>query len=128
MKTVLVIEDNEDNLLLITYSLKNAGYSVISAINGETGVEMARRNRPSFILMDVNLPGIDGIEATKKIRASEIKCSIPIIALTSFAMQGDREKILKAGCNGYFEKPIDPNTIVDQIEKIIASCREKKSR
>ncbi len=119
MKTVLVIEDNKDNLLLITYSLKNAGYEVISAANGEAGVETARRERPHFILMDINVRGIDGIEATKKIRASEIGDTIPIIAITSYAMRGDREKTMQAGCNGYFEKPIDPMTIVEKIHAIL---------
>lgn len=121
MKTVLVIEDNMDNLLLITYSLKNAGYEVISAASGEAGIETARRERPYFILMDINLPGIDGIETTRRIRASEIGDTIPIIAITSYAMHGDREKTMQAGCNGYFEKPIDPMTIVKKIQQIINS-------
>lgn len=126
MRTVLVIEDNKDNLLLITYSLKNAGYKVISAENGETGAEIARRELPYFILMDINLPGIDGIEATQRIRSSDITSSIPIIAITSFAMLGDREMILEAGCNGYFEKPIDPTTIMDHIHTILAQCGLEK--
>lgn len=120
MKTVLVVEDNDDNFLLITYSLKHAGYAVIRAESGESGVELALQERPYCILMDINLPGIDGIETTKRIRASEINGTIPIIAITSFALRGDREKILAAGCNGYFEKPIDPNTIVEQIQTLIA--------
>lgn len=119
MKTVLVVEDNADNLQIITYSLQRAGYEVISAETGEEGVEMAIANRPFFIIMDINLPGIDGIEATRRIRASEVDGSIPIVAITSYAMQGDREKMLAAGCNGYFEKPFDPMTIVAQIHKLI---------
>jgi len=119
MKKVLVIEDNKDNLFLITFALKHAGYEVISAENGEEGVKIALKERPAFILMDMNLPGIDGMEATKRIRASEIDGNIPIIAITSHAMLGDREKIMAAGCNGYFEKPIDPLTIVEKIHKII---------
>ncbi|PKN12417.1 MAG: response regulator [Deltaproteobacteria bacterium HGW-Deltaproteobacteria-4] len=119
MKRVLVIEDNEDNLQIITYSLRRAGYEVLSAGTGEEGVAQAIAHRPDFILMDINLPGIDGIEATRRIRASEIEGTIPIVALTSYAMQGDRERILAAGCNGYFEKPFDPLTIVAQIHKVI---------
>ena len=119
MKTVLVVEDNTDNLQIITYALQRAGYEVISAETGEDGVEMAIANRPFFIVMDINLPGIDGIEATRRIRASEIDGTIPIIAITSYAMRGDRENIMAAGCNGYFEKPFDPLTIVEQIHKII---------
>lgn len=119
MKTVLVVEDNEDNLQIITYSLQRAGYEVISAATGEDAVALAITRRPFFIIMDINLPGIDGIEATRRIRATEVNDVIPIIAITSYAMQGDREKIMAAGCNGYFEKPFDPLTIVAQIHKTI---------
>ena len=115
MRTVLVIEDNKDNLKIVTYALRRAGYAVISAEWGEDGYRMALEERPFFILMDINLPGIDGIETTRRIRESEIDGTIPIIAITSYAMTGDRERILAAGCNGYIEKPIDPLTIVDQI-------------
>ncbi|MSN26810.1 MAG: response regulator [Geobacter sp.] len=124
MKTVLVVEDNQDNLQIITYALRHAGYGVISAENGEDGVELAIANKPFFIVMDINLPGIDGIEATRRIRASGIDGAIPVIAITSYAMMGDREKIMAAGCNGYFEKPFDPLTIVAQIHKIIGVTAE----
>lgn len=119
MKTVLVVEDNRDNLQLITYALQRGGYEVIAAETGEEGVALALAGRPLFILMDINLPGIDGIETTRRIRASELDDSIPIIAITSYAMRGDREKMMAAGCSGYFEKPIDPLTIVAQIHKVI---------
>ncbi len=124
MKTVLVVEDNQDNLQIITYALRHAGYGVISAETGEDGVELAIANKPFFIVMDINLPGIDGIEATRRIRASGIGGAIPVIAITSYAMMGDREKIMSAGCNGYFEKPFDPLTIVAQIHKIIGVTAE----
>jgi two-component system cell cycle response regulator DivK len=119
MRTVLVIEDNRDNLKIVTYALERAGYKVLAAETGEEGFELALKVRPAFILMDINLPGMDGIETTRKIRVSEIDGNIPIIAITSYAMTGDREKILAAGCNGYIEKPIDPLTIVKQIHKIV---------
>ncbi len=119
MKKVLVIEDNADNLRLITYVLKRAGYVVISAVSGEEGVEVAIRERPFFIIMDIQLPGINGLEAARMIRVSEADGSIPIIALTSFAQRGDREKALEAGCNGYIEKPIDPLTIMAKIHQYI---------
>ena len=119
MRKVLVIEDNEDNLKIIIYALERAGYSVIRAETGEEGLKLAVQERPFFVLMDINLPGIDGIETTKRIRSSKADGKIPIIAVTSFAMVGDRERILAAGCNGYIEKPIDPLTIIDQIHKII---------
>lgn len=119
MKTVLVVEDNKDNLQIISYALQRAGYEVLAAETGEQGVAMAIARRPFFIVMDINLPGIDGIETTRRIRAAEIDGTIPIVAITSYAMRGDRERILAAGCNGYFEKPFDPLTIVAQIHKII---------
>ena len=119
MKTVLVVEDNKDNLQIITYALRRAGYEVVAAETGEEGVEMAIAGHPFFIVTDINLPGIDGIELTRRIRASEIHGSIPIIAITSRAMRGDRETVLAAGCNGYFEKPFDPLTIVEQIHAVI---------
>ncbi len=119
MKKVLVIEDNRDNLSLITYALKRSGYEVIASETGEEGLALALRERPYFIIVDINLPGIDGLETTRRIRTSEIDDTIPIVAITSYAMLGDRERILAAGCNGYFEKPIDPLTIVEQIHAAI---------
>jgi two-component system cell cycle response regulator DivK len=121
MKKVLVIEDNPDNMRLITYALQKGGYEVIPAETGEEGVTLAIRERPYFIIMDINLPGIDGLEATRRIRASEADGGIPIIAITSFAMYGDRSKVLGAGCNAYFEKPIDPLTIVERIHEVIGA-------
>jgi CheY-like chemotaxis protein len=119
MKKVLVIEDNPDNMRLISYSLERAGYQVIHAGTGEEGVELAIRERPFFIVMDINLPGIDGLEASRQIRSSASNGSIPIVAITSFAMFGDRDRIIQAGCTAYFEKPIDPITIVEQIHRAI---------
>jgi two-component system cell cycle response regulator DivK len=119
MKKVLVIEDNSDNLTIIRYALNRDGYEVISASTGEAGIELALLERPFFILMDINLPGIDGLETARRIRSSEADGKIPIIAVTSFAMAGDKERILAAGCNGYIEKPIDPAAIVKKIHSII---------
>lgn len=119
MERVLIVEDNKDNLQIITYALQRAGYEVVAAENGLEGVAKALETRPFFIIMDINLPGIDGIEATRQIRASQISGSTPIVAITSYAMTGDREKIMAAGCNGYIEKPFDPLTVVAQIHKFI---------
>ena len=124
MKKVLVVEDDKDNLDLMTYVLKRAGYEVITAETGEEGVELAISERPLFIIMDINLPGIDGLEATRRIRTSEADANIPIIAITSFAMRGDMEKVLSAGCYGCFEKPIDPLTIIEQIHKLLEEVRK----
>lgn len=118
-KTVLVIEDNPKNMRLISYALERAGYQVVGATSGEEGVIIAIREKPFFIIMDIQLPGIDGMEATRRIRASSANGDIPIIAITSYAMRGDREKLLAVGCTGYFEKPIDPLTIVDQIHRVL---------
>lgn len=119
MKKVLVIEDNKDNLRLITYALKRAGYEVIPAETGEQGIKLAIKERPFFIILDINLPEIDGFEVARRLKNSKMVFEIPIIAITSYAMLGDRERILEAGCNGYLEKPIDPLRIVDQIHEII---------
>lgn len=119
MKKVLVIEDNKDNLTLITYALKRAGYEVIPAETGEQGIKLAIKERPFFIILDINLPEIDGFEVARRLKNSKMVFEIPIIAITSYAMLGDRERILEAGCNGYLEEPIDPLRIVDQIHEII---------
>lgn len=119
MKKVLVIEDNRDNLRLISYALKREGYAVVAAETGLAGVELALREKYFFVIVDINLPDIDGFEVTRRIRSSPDDGSIPIIVITSHAMMGDRERILAAGCTGYFEKPIDPLTIVAQIHQVI---------
>jgi two-component system, cell cycle response regulator DivK len=117
MKRILVVEDNENNLYLIGYILRNAGYEVIETRSGEEGVTLAIKDWPDLILMDIQLPGIDGLDAAKRIRESETGNRIPIIAITSQVMVGDREKALKAGLTGYIEKPIDPETFVAEMEK-----------
>ena len=122
MKRVLVIEDNRDNLKLISYVLKRHGYEVAAAESGEDGLAMVSQVQPCFIIMDIDLPGIDGLETTRRIRAGQGEV-IPIVAITSLAMAGDRERILAAGCNGYFEKPINPLTIMDAILKVVGDNR-----
>jgi len=119
MKRILVIEDNETNIYLIGFILKKNGYEAIEARTGEEGVELAMKDKPDLILMDIQLPGIDGLETTKRIRKLEVDRKTPIIALTSYAMTGDREKSLAAGCTGYIEKPINPDTFMGEIEKYL---------
>jgi len=119
MQKVLVVEDNEDNLRLITYALRRSGYEVIAAETGTRGVELAVSERPDFIVMDIALPCIDGLEVVRRIRASADARRIPIVAMTSYAMSGDMERIIAAGCCGYFEKPIDPLTIVADIRALL---------
>jgi two-component system cell cycle response regulator DivK len=119
MKKVLVVEDNEDNLYLMRFMLTENGYQVIEARDGIEGVERAIREKPDLILMDIQLPGIDGLTATKKIRDSTAAGDIPIIVITSYAMVGDEEKALAAGCTGYIKKPIDPETFIEELERCL---------
>ncbi len=119
MKRVLVVDDNDNNRYLIRFILEKNGFEVIEATGGVEGVELAVRDKPDLVLMDIQLPDIDGIEATRRIRTSEANGSIPIIAITSFAMPGDREKVLAAGCNGYISKPIDVDGFITEIEKVL---------
>lgn len=118
MKKVLVIEDNADNMKLMTFILEKNGYRTIGAISGKDGIELAFKEKPDFIILDIQLPDMNGLEVLKEIRKSKINGNIPIIAVTSFAMGGDREKIMAAGCNGYIEKPIDPINVIHQIKEI----------
>ncbi|HOP40683.1 MAG TPA: response regulator [Geobacteraceae bacterium] len=119
MKTALIIEDNEDNMRLITLLLEKSAYLTLQAFTGMQGYEMALRNKPDFIILDIQLPDMEGTEVLRKIRASEIENRIPVIAMTSYAMSGDRERLLAAGCDGYIEKPIDPERVITQIRGVI---------
>jgi CheY-like chemotaxis protein len=122
MKTGLVIEDDENNMVLITRLLGKAGYLTVRATTGLQGVEMALRQKPDFIILDIQLPDIDGTEVLRRIRESEVGGTIPIIAMTSYAMAGDREKLLRAGCDEYVEKPIDPQRVMVQIKAAIGDA------
>jgi len=121
MKRILVVEDNTTNLYLINFILEKKGYEVIHAKSGEEGVEVAIKEKPDLILMDIQLPGIDGMEATRRIRNSKANGKIPIIAITSYAMAGDKEKALAAGCTGYIKKPINPETFISEIERYLGT-------
>lgn len=127
MKRILLVEDNDTNMYLISFILRKKGYEVLEAKTGEEGVELAIKERPDLIIMDIQLPDIDGLEATRRIRESKADGEVPIIALTSYAMTGDREKALKAGCNGYLEKPINPDTIIGEIEKYIKGGKKNEN-
>ena len=113
--TVLVIEDNDQNLYLISFMLRKAGFSVFEARNGQEGIDIACRRLPDLILLDIQLPLMNGYEVARRLRMIEEVKSIPVIAVTSYAMVGDREKALDAGCTGYIEKPINPATFIDEI-------------
>jgi CheY-like chemotaxis protein len=118
MKTALIIEDNPDNMVLITRFLEKFGYRTVQAVTGMEGFEMALQKRPDFIILDIQLPDIEGTEVLRKIRGSEIGTSIPVIAMTAYAMSGDRERLLSVGCDGYIEKPIDPEHVISQIRRL----------
>jgi CheY-like chemotaxis protein len=119
LKRMLVIEDNANNMKLITFILEKKGYGTIKAENGLKGIKLAVTEKPVFILLDIQLPDLDGYEVLKRIRNSEADSNIQIITVTSYAMTGDRKKVLEAGFNGYIEKPIDPFKIINQIKEII---------
>jgi two-component system cell cycle response regulator DivK len=106
MATVLVVEDNPANMTLATFLLKSAGYAVLSASDAEAGLALARREQPDLVLMDIQLPGMDGLEACAILKKSEATRDIPVIALTALAMKGDEERIRAAGCDGYIAKPL----------------------
>jgi two-component system cell cycle response regulator DivK len=106
MATVLVVEDNADNLKLATFLLQSAGHTVLSATDAEAGLALARSQHPHLILMDIQLPGMDGLEATGLLKADDSTSRIPVVALTALAMKGDEERIRAAGCDGYIGKPM----------------------
>ena len=114
-QTILIIEDNDQNLYLITFILEKNGFNVIAARNGHDGIEIACWDIPDLILLDIQLPLMDGYEVARRLRQIDVAKKIPIIAVTSYAMVGDREKALAAGCTGYMEKPINPETFMDEI-------------
>lgn len=115
MATILYIEDNFDNRMLVRRVLSAAGYEVVEAENAGAGLEWLKNNRPDMILMDINMPDVDGYTLTAQIRTLDGFAEIPIVALTANVMRGDREKSLEAGCDGYIQKPIDIDLLPDQI-------------
>jgi len=118
-KRILVVEDNEKNLYLMKFILQKAGYQVSEAVNGKEGLEKAKAELPDLILMDMQLPVMDGYKATTLIKAHEKTKNIPVIALTAYAMKGDREKTFEAGCDGYLEKPINPENFTETIKDLL---------
>lgn len=112
---ILYIEDNPENRLLVRRVLEAEGYTVVEADDGPSGLEAARQFPPSLILLDINLPEIDGYQMVSRLRSVPGLSTVPIIALTANVMKGDRERTLAAGCNGYIQKPIDVDTLPAQI-------------
>ena len=128
-KTVLIIEDNELNMKLVSSMLALGHYQVLRAGDAETGIQMAGENIPDLILMDIQLPGMDGLQATRIIKKDPILSNVPIVALTSYAMEGDEQKAIAAGCTGYIAKPIDTRRFLDILAEYLmpAGQSAKKS-
>ena len=118
-KKFLLIEDNEQNRYLVTFLLTQRGHEVVPAESGPVGIELAGRIRPDLILLDIQLPGMDGYAVARALKSDAALRAVPIVAVTSYAMLGDREQALAAGCNGYLEKPINPRTFVAEIERFL---------
>ena len=119
-KRILIVEDQEDNRTILRDVLSTVGYELIEALNGEDGVKLAQRERPDLILMDIQLPKMDGYEATQQIKSiAELK-TIPIIAVTSYALSGDEAKARAAGCDGYIAKPFSPRELLAKVRKYLS--------
>jgi CheY-like chemotaxis protein len=123
---LLVIEDNEQNLYMMTFILTQHGYEVVQARNGQEGIALASQAQPVLILLDIQLPVVDGQAVARALRLNPALAQVPIIAVTSYAMAGDRERILAAGCTGYIEKPIDPDTFVRDLEQYLRIGRSEQ--
>jgi len=121
---ILVIEDNPINLELITYLLKSFSYTVLSATNGDEGIDLAHSQRVDLIICDVHLPGMDGYQVARRLKEHPVLRNIPLVAVTALAMMGDREKALAAGFNSYISKPIIPENFIKQIEEVIRNKRQ----
>jgi two-component system, cell cycle response regulator DivK len=118
-KKFLLIEDNEQNRYLVTFLLVQRGHEVVPAESGPIGIELASQIHPDLILLDIQLPGMDGYAVARALKSDPALRDVPIVAVTSYAMLGDREQALAAGCNGYIEKPINPRTFVAEVERFL---------
>jgi len=118
-RRILLIEDNAQNRYLANFLLESRGWEMVHAEDGPTGVALASQVDPALILLDIQLPGMDGYAVAHALRADPALHAIPIVAVTSYAMAGDRERCLAAGCNGYIGKPIDPQTFADEVARYV---------
>jgi CheY-like chemotaxis protein len=118
-RLILIVEDDNKNIILLRDILDISGYVTIEAGDGKSAVELAKKEMPDLILMDIQLPVMDGLEATKRIKADPATQRIPIFALTAFAMSGDREKVIQAGCDDYISKPYDIKELLEKVKNIL---------
>lgn len=125
-KRVLLVEDNDDNRTIYATILMHRGYAVVEAPNGLEGVQQAQAHHPDLIIMDISLPIMDGLEATRRIRSNPRTSDIPVLAVTAHARDSDRENALRAGCNDYLAKPVEPRRLVEQVERIIGPAAEPR--
>lgn len=116
---ILIIEDNDQNMYMLTYLLESNNFEVIQSFSGPEGITLARKNLPDAILLDIQLPEMDGYAVARELRKNTDLAKTPIIAVTSYAMTGDKEKAFEAGATGYIEKPIDPDTFISQLKVFI---------
>ncbi len=122
-KTVLIVEDNEDNRIVYSTILRHHGFRVCEALDGEEGIEKARRELPDIILMDISIPVIDGWQVTETLKRETATKGIPIIALTAHAMPGDRQRAMAVGCDGYLAKPCEPRAVLAEVNRLIDLSR-----
>jgi len=127
IKTILVVEDNELNMKLVKGLLEIGKYRMLEATDAESGIQIIREQRPDLVLMDIQLPGMDGLSATEIIKEDPLIKNIPIVALTSYAMQGDEEKALAAGCTGYIAKPINTRKFLKTISRYLNGNNQRES-
>jgi len=126
-KKILVVDDDKKNRYLVSFLLEKEGFEVVIATNGLEGIEAAKKQQVDLIIMDIKMPKMDGYEATRRIRRLKKYKSIPIIALTSYAMREDKERVMKAGCTGYMSKPITPEIFTEEIKKFLEVKDEKSN-
>lgn len=122
-RTVQIVEDDSDNMDIYTTVLEHAGYRVIQSVDGRSAVEMALSERPDVILMDIAMPRMDGLEATRTLRKNPTTAHVPIVALTAFALEGDRERIMEAGCSAYMTKPAEPRAVLLEVRRWLEGPR-----
>ncbi len=125
---ILVVEDNVDNRELLVKVLVRQGYRVTEAASGEEALDLAARERPDLVLMDINLSGMDGLEATRRLKADPRMGGVPVVAITAYAMVGDRERALEAGCDGYIPKPVDVRALPDHVARFLRQGRDEGPR
>jgi two-component system, cell cycle response regulator DivK len=120
---ILIVDDNATNLKLVAYLMKSKGYDVVTAIDADTALAAIHERAPRLILMDVQLPGVDGLELTRRLKSDPATSSIIIVAVTAYAMKGDQDKALAAGCDAYVSKPINTRALPETVERLLSASR-----